>query len=190
MDKESIEKILTTSVTLFRPSDEKEQQIFSDHKTGRFYTIGLKSGQSFVAKFPSHDEGEDPFDLNNFSFRLRPLNNLVPHLKEVRWVFTGSYGGSGTRTMCEVTPGTPSQEMLLLEAILESHVEKSPYTNTPVYHHHEMFVKLHDVYNLLLENDHLRRALMAGQKRLQSLMLPNDGPQMNSSLLKFAERNI
>ncbi len=169
---ESVKRILDSPVNLLRPSSETERQLlFPKNCKGVFYTIGLQSGQSFVAQFPGHNEQDDPFSLDNFAFLLRPLKNLVPQLEEVKWLFTGSIAGSGTRTICELTPETTKQERVVLENIFASHEVQSNYSGRRSYSHHEMFVKLHDVYNQLMENDRLKHALMVGQQRLHDLMI-------------------
>ena len=181
----SVKEILDAPVNLLRPSTEAERQsLFPNSNSGWFYTIGLKSGQSFVAQFPSHNkrEQDDPFSLDNFAFLLKPLNNLVPQLEEVKWVFEGARDSSGTRTICDVTRGTSEQDKFFLEDVLGSHEVVSPYSGRCVRHHHEMFVKLHDVYEQLMENDRLKHALLVGQRRLGDLMILNDNNSTNQMI--------
>ena len=180
MDRKIIEQILTAPLVLLRPSNEEERGLFPS-TSGTFYTVGLQSGQNFVALLPgghSIKDDDDPFSLNHFSFRLRPVNNLVPQLEEIKWVCIGTYGGPGHDTHCTVTPGTTEKEKALLEEVLSP---KEGYTRYGVRIHcsHEMFIKLNEVYNQRLENDRLKHALIAGQEKLQNLMLPNNNNLKN-----------
>lgn len=190
MNNDAIKRVLSAPVNLLRPSSgEEQQQLFPNHK-GCFYTIGLKSGQTFVAKFPNNGKGEDPFNLDNYAFVLRPLNNLVPHLLEIKWMFTGSFGGPGTNTFCEVALGTTKEERLFLQDIMQAHAIQSPYRGGQTYQTHEMFTKLRNVHDQLLENDHLKSALMAGQRKLQSLMMLNDVNSIDQASQHVAQERI
>ena len=178
MTDESVKRILTAPVTLLRPSSEAEEQAVFHRTKGRFYTIGLKSGQSFVAQFPGQNTEDNPFSEDNFAFQLRPLKNLVPQLEGVKWIFTG-LGGPQIRTLCAVTPETTEKEKLFLEDVFGSHVVKQSYWDKGFYRPHEMFVKLNNVNNQLLENERLKKALMTGQQRLQNLMIQDDNDSIN-----------
>ena len=180
MTNESVKQILEAPVTLLRPSNEAEEQALFHRIKGRFYTIGLKSGQSFVAQFPGQNAEDDPFAVDNFAFRLRPLNNLVPQLEEVRWIFTGNFGGPRVRTLCSVTLGTTEQEKGFFEHVLGVHKTQGPYFNRiGTYQPHEMFTKLNEINNQLLEIERLKHALLTGQQRLHDLIIPSDNDSTN-----------
>jgi len=179
MTDESIRRILEAPVTMFRPSSEAEEQALFHKTKGRFYTIGLKSGQSFVAQFPGQNDEDDPFALDNFVFSVRPLNNLVPRLQEIKWVFIGASNGTGIRTLCDVAPGTSEQERRFFEDVFGTHMVRPSYLGKGGYQPHEIFVKLHDVYEQLLENDRLERALVAGRQKLRALMMLDNNNLMN-----------
>ena len=169
---------MNAPVTLLRPSSEAEKQATFHGINGRFYTVGLRSGQSFVAKLPAWDEKNDPFATENFAFRLRPLNNLLPQLKEVVWIYSGTKGPQAT-TLCEVTPETTKQEKQLFECIFGEHKVKSSCFDKGFYQPHEMFVKLDKVDHQLCENARLQKALRDGQQQLRALMMLDNNSSMN-----------
>ena len=105
MTKDIIKKVLCAPVSFVRYATDKEKRIFSIHpntdvpsrtnKNGRFYTIGLKSKQNFIAHIPYTPYHESVFTV-------RPLNPLsrppfLPNLREIQWGYEVTFGGSGVR---------------------------------------------------------------------------------------------
>lgn len=96
---DTIKQILWSPVSFSRYATEEEKKIFQDpnstiqrrtDKTGCFYTIGLESKQEFVGYVPY-----EPYHTSVFT--VRPINHLLPELKEIQWKYELVFGGSGIR---------------------------------------------------------------------------------------------
>ena len=100
VNEKSIREILWAPVSFVHQATCKQKRIFSHNpntdvlprkdKNGCFYTIGLKSGQDFIAYIPY-----EPYHVSVFA--VRPLNHLLPDLKEIQWGSQVVFGGNGTR---------------------------------------------------------------------------------------------
>lgn len=196
MDSESTRQILTAPIVLLRPSTEEERGLFHNKKNGWFYTFGLKSGQSFVARF---SKGNDEQNI----FLFRPLKNLVPQLAQFQWqrrkhLFTvfPIY-----LTTCQTTPMTSQEETKILAEILEPtriDVPRKHFWNEKVFRwrYPEMLVKAHQIKEQLMVNmdmraqlfehqKHMKQSLLEGQRRLQSLMIPNNNVLMDHTVRRI-----
>ena len=184
MTNESVKQILTAPVVLLRPSNEEERRVFSKDGQGWFYTFGLQSGQSFVAHL----------DKNYDIFALRPFNNLVPQLEEVQWDRRNTFGVCSLfDTFCQTKPGTPAAEREFLTKILsptrEERDETHPWSaRIYSYRYPEMLEKVSQLKRQLVENDKLKRELLKGQQRLQSLMIDNTSSTNKQTQYKLNER--
>jgi len=99
VNTESIQEILWAPVSFVHQATNKQKRIFSLYpntdvpprtdKNGCFYTIGLESGQDFIAHVPFEPYHESVFTV-------RPLNHLLPDLKEIQWGYQVVFGGNGT----------------------------------------------------------------------------------------------
>ena len=101
MTKNNIKQILWSPVSFSRYATSEEKEIFRDlnahsdaGRTGDFYTIGLESKQEFVGYIPY-----EPYHTSVFT--IRPLNHLLPVLKEIRWHEEVVFGGTGIRVQVD-----------------------------------------------------------------------------------------
>ena len=179
MTDESVKRILTAPIVLLRPSNEDERRLFPKEEKGWFYTFGLQSGQSFVARLPKNED----------VFTFRPLNNLVPQLIQFEWEKQRTYGVfSPVRTICQTTLDTSEEDKTLLTDVLSAvredvNAEYPWQARVYRYRYPEMFVKANALRKQLVENERLQHALLKGQKELQKIMiLYNNNTRMQSKL--------
>ncbi|MBP5344479.1 MAG: hypothetical protein J6Y85_05360 [Alphaproteobacteria bacterium] len=194
MTDESVKRILSAPIVLLRESNGEERGLFHNKK-GWLYTIGLESGQSFVAHIAKGKEAV---------FTLRPLNNLVPQLTQVRWEQRPVLGYLPPfATFCETTPETSEMEKALFadifEPVFETLPKKHPWPWTATgyrFHYPKIWASLHKIWRQLSENKRIqqqyRRALHDGYRKLQGLMIPCDTHstnQMTQDLINERRQN-
>ncbi|MBQ3695725.1 MAG: hypothetical protein II938_01980 [Alphaproteobacteria bacterium] len=183
MLKPSVKEILSAPITLARPSTDKEREVFADKQgrclftvgspSGYFYTIGLASGQKFVAHIGSENNQVD-------AFTLRPLKNLLPNLKEIQWNACNLFPERGITTYCRfVERGTeeewrtyqeelsPKEKWVKLEGLHK-------YNPQRVCEAHPILAKLKQILSARNECEMHQQALLAAQKKLKSLEISEE----------------
>jgi len=90
MEYREVDKILNRKVTFFRESTDPERRLFSDKEKGPFYTLGLESGQKFVAHFAQAGVG---LRTKKKILTFRPLNHVLKGLESVRYSFPDYFIG-------------------------------------------------------------------------------------------------
>ena len=166
---ESMRQILSAPITLFRSSNEQERSLFHKRKKGWDYTIGLKSGQSFVAHFDNEDA----------VFTVRPLNNLVPLLRQIEWKKRIPWEPKSQYDTHFTIEDDPSEDekKVFREVFSAEKVElKTSWWERKAYVYRpcRMLKHLCRVREILVENEQLQQQLLKGQKILRGLMIPND----------------
>ena len=185
MTDESVKRILTAPIVLLRPADEEERRIFPKEQKGWFYTVGLQSGQSFVAHLPKYDD----------IFTFRPLNNLVPQLVQFQWEKQRTFSVfPAIHTSCQTTLNTTEEDKTLLTEALSpvrdnTNAEYPWQARVYRYRYPEMFVKVSSVRKQLVENERLQLALLKGQKELQKLMVSYNNNQTTQHKLNERRQN-
>ena len=183
MPKPSVKEILSAPITLARPSTEKEKEVFADQKgkmlftvgvpTGYFYTIGLASGQKFVANMGSENDQVD-------AYNLRPLENLLPNLKEIQWKICNLFPGHGTNTHCRFAPPVSQEEWRTYQEELspkERWVTLNglyKYNPQRVYDNHPILDRLEQILCARDECKKHKQALLDAQKKLKSLEISEE----------------
>ena len=180
MPKPSVKEILSAPITLACPSTDKEKEVLADKKSGYFYTIGLASGQKFVANM-----GTENADMCVYT--LRPLENLLPGLKEIQWKVSRIFGGHGVSTHCRLAPPVSKEEEQNYQDELspkERWVElKGSYKYNPqrVYDNHPILDRLEDILYARHACEMHQQALLVAQKELKSLeILEEKGSSINT----------
>lgn len=186
MEQEHIRRILSAPVCYFLKSTEEEKALFPD-KQGWFYTAKLASGQRFVAHMNS-----DANAVENI-FTLRPINHLLPDLKEIQWIESPFIEGHGVKTICKLTDGLPETEQKVYESVLDAKPRKvathMDWLATTVYEDHSLFQRLKNVQSLRIQSETYKKGLLSSQKELKSLEISEEKqPVQQSSNLK--ENNI
>lgn len=182
MECSQIYQILSAPISHFMTSTEAEKALFPDKK-GWFYTIGLASGQRFVAHMDSKD------DVVN-TYTLRPLIPLLPDLKEIQWTESVLLGGHGVGTVCRLSEGVSEAEKREYESALEPKQENmrllfQPLVQT-VYVEHPLLERLRKVHSLRLLCEENKRNLLVSQERLRSLEVSDKQQPVQQLLnLKF-----
>lgn len=162
-----IHQILSAPISHFTKSTETEKTLFPDKK-GWFYTIGLASGQRFVAHMDS-----DTNAIENV-FTLRPLNHVLPDLKEIQWIENPLFGGHGVDVVCYLSDKVSDAEKEVYESELRPKQMRLALGNMSwitqtVYEDHPLFKRLSDVHDLKLTCEASKKSLLASQEQLKSL---------------------
>ena len=190
MFKSSVKEILSAPITLARRSTDEEKEVFADKKnshlflvgspSGYFYTIGLASGQKFVAHM-----GFENRQIN--SYTLRPLDNLLPNLKEIQWKTCNLFPEhGGTTTYCRLwNLSQEKREMYQKElSPKERWVQLSgPHKYNPqrVLDPHPMLDKLEQILSTIEKCEKSKRELFEAQNKLKSLeVLEEKGSSVNT----------
>ena len=171
MEKRRIHQILLAPISYFLKSTESERALFPDKK-GWFYTVGLASGQRFVAHMDSKDDVENVFTL-------RPLNHLLPDLKEIQWVESPYINGHGLDTKCELSGNVSETEKKVYESALEPKPVQIPLGAMPwigqtIFQDHPVLKRLQDVHNLRLSCENCKKRLLDIQKQLKTLEISDE----------------
>jgi len=184
---ESMRQILSAPITLLRPSNEQERSLFHKKK-GWYYTIELKSGQSFVAHFDNEDA----------IFTARPLNNLVPLLRQVEWKKRIAWEPTSPYDTTFTIEDDPSEdEKKVFNEVFgakKAEIKTSWWERqTYVYRPCEMLRHLSRIRDILVENEQLQKQLLKGQKILQGLMIPSQddsiSPVIQNELNERRQKN-
>jgi len=183
MPKPSVKEILSAPITLCRPSTEQERKIFGDKKGGYFYTVGLASGQKFAARM-SVDEGKgEPKEL----FTLRPLENLLPNLREIQWRISRVFGGHGVDTKCRLSAPVSKEEQQVYQDELSPkerwiHLDGLyKYNPQRVYDPHPILDRLSQIQCARQACEEAQKALLKSQQKLKSLeVLEEKGSSINT----------
>ena len=129
MSDSSIKQTLSAPIDFLRLANDKEKGAFSDKPNGWFYTLGLKSGQSFVVRLDKEKE----------LFTLRPQNNLLPHLTQIEWEKRHAYDDLGYDTTCQTTANTTKEEKALYEEALNPIPDERQCSLTRVAFKHYLY---------------------------------------------------
>lgn len=178
-----VKEILSAPITLCRPSTEQERKIFGDKKDGYFYTVGLASGQKFAAHIGEDEDKIGPTEV----FTLRPLENLLPNLREIQWVVSCAFGGHGVDTKCCLMPPVSKEEEQNYQTELSPKERwvtlKGLYKYNPqrVYDSHPMLDRLGQILVARRECEEHKQALLDAQNKLKSLeVLEEMGSSINT----------
>ena len=179
MSQMNAKQILLSPLKLVRLSNEEERGLFADKRDGYFYTIGLSSGQSFVAHLNRQED----------VFTLRPKDNLLPHLTQVEWRKRSSVEDLGFDTFCLVTPDASKDEALHYEEILSPVPEdETKYALTKIafkhYQYPELLKRLLDLKEASLVSERIQKNLLRAQRKLRSLFLSDKKSEGNSFVQK------
>lgn len=186
MEHERIQQILSAPVCHFVKSTDKEKELFPD-KQGWFYTVKLASGQRFVAHMNSKDDVENVFTL-------RPLNHLLPDLKEIQWVESPYINGHGLDTRCELSDNVPEAEKKVYESALGPKPVQVPLATMPwigqtIFQNHPLLKRLEDVHSLRLSVENSKKRLLDLQKQLKSIEISDEKKPVQQLLNLNGGRN-
>lgn len=183
MPKPSVKEILSAPIALVRPSTDKEKEVFMDKKGGYFYTVGLASGQKFAAHIGEDKDKTEPTEV----FTLRPLENLLPNLREIQWLVSRVFGGHGVATKCRLVPPVPKEEEQNYQTELspkERWVTLNglyKYNPQRVYDDHPMLDRLGAILSARQACEKAQKALFESQQKLKSLeILEEKGSSINT----------
>lgn len=178
MSTAPIKQILSTPVALLRPSDNKEKGAFSDKQDGWFYTLALKSGQSFVVCLDKKEE----------IFTLRPQNNLLPNLTQIEWKKRHAYDDLGYDTTCTTTASASKEEKAAYAEILTPISDERPNSLTKVFFKHYLYPplleRMIELKSALTVCENLQQTLAKAQKKLHSLQVTGEKSPINQSIQK------
>lgn len=121
VSEERIEAVLWSPVSSITEATEQEKSLFTDKNgqqisEGWFYTFGLEAGENFVAHFTPPQPLKDELRRRSVGvITFRPLNALLPEVKEIRFdhptIFT-SEGKATVRFHSDLTDEERSQYYL------------------------------------------------------------------------------
>ncbi len=184
MSQPDVKKILSAPLTLVREATEKEKSLFSDKQTGWIYTFGLSSGQSFVTHIADKED----------VFTFRPLNNLLPHLKEIKWEKKDSVADLGYNLFVQLnettTPEkvTPSEVQNYTEALRSKPISSENFPLTKIafkyYTHVPMLKRVIDLKQHIQRYVTLRAMLLKAQKELNSTLISEREPQSQDKIFQ------
>ena len=183
MPKPSVKEILSAPITLCRSSTDQERQVLADKRGGYFYTIGLASGQKFAAHIGMDEEKGEPKGI----FTLRPLENLLPNLREIQWGVFRVFGGHGVDTKCCLSAPVSQAEREVYQEELSpkerwQHLDGLyKYNPQRVYDPHPMLGRLEDILCAIQKCEKSRQELLEAQNKLKSLeILEEKGSSINT----------
>ena len=167
----TIQQVLSAPITLCRRSTDAEKKVLADKKDGYFYTIGLASGQKFVAHM---GENKDAGEIEEV-FTLRPVKNLLPSLREIQWVVSRVFGEHGVSTNCHLSVPVSKEEEQEYQQTLEPHSRmlqlNGVYKYNPqrVWDDHPILDRLTQVLEARKACEEASQSLLSAQKKLKSL---------------------
>jgi len=167
MEKSEVKRILSAPICFLLRSTDEERNVFADKKDGYFYTFKLASGQRFVGYVPEEEE----------VYTFRPLNNLVPNLKELQWKKTKDISDLGYETIFRTSENTEEAEKQAYREVFVPKPVPAPYlTKLAIQHYayNPMLERCIWFQNLNQRHKETQKSLLEIQKAKNALLISEE----------------
>ena len=182
MEQSEIKRILLAPICFLLRSTEEEKEVFADKKKGHFYTFKLASGQRFVGHVPEKEQ----------TYTLRPLNHLIPALREIQWKKTKDASDLGYTTTCQMSEGASAEEKVFCEGVLAPKPIPEPFLTKKAiqhYSYHPMLERCFWFQDLNQQHKETQMALLKIQKAKEALLVPEKREDLIQQELKERRQN-